>query len=330
MLYKEIIHTIERTAPLFLAEDWDRSGVQVASEKQDISRMAVALDPSEETVARAANMDCDFLLCHHPLSLKPGLPAEIDSYHTILKTLLSRGIWLYSAHTSLDANPDGPALWLAQSLGLQEIGTVYPSQEIPAVRIKFYPELPVQALEQLKQDFVLAEERTDTARTGGITIWAVQERAVFSWLQDNYPRHSAITFALRTPVKKFGFGVYGSLEREMSPDFFLRSLGGIMELTNTRFVGDPPERIQKIAYCPGSGADFAPQAFGLGADIYITGDIKYHQAQEIEKLGFALDAGHFILEEEMMHCWYKQLQTELPGLEISFIQGKDPFSARIY
>ena len=49
-----------------------------------------------------------------------------------------------------------------------------------------------------------------------------------------------------------------------------------------------------MALCRGSGASFLHEAKRRGADLLVTGDIKYHEARAAEDLGVALiDAGHF-------------------------------------
>ena len=52
MKQSELIALIERTAPLAIAAPWDKSGVQVASARQDINRLAVCLDPTPHRVVR--------------------------------------------------------------------------------------------------------------------------------------------------------------------------------------------------------------------------------------------------------------------------------------
>ena len=103
-----LISRIESTAPPQLAESWDKCGVQIASAASEVKTLCVALDPSAETVRRAVEHKADFLLCHHPLSLAPRLPSCLDDFHEVLRLTLGASLWLYSAHTSLDANPNGP------------------------------------------------------------------------------------------------------------------------------------------------------------------------------------------------------------------------------
>lgn len=63
------------------------------------------------------------------------------------------------------------------------------------------------------------------------------------------------------------------------------------------FCDNEKKTIKKIAFCGGSGNDFIEDAINKGADLYITGDIKYHEAQHALKHNLSLiDAGHFFTE----------------------------------
>jgi putative NIF3 family GTP cyclohydrolase 1 type 2 len=118
---QDIIAHIEATAPLHLAASWDNSGVQIASSSKEVKTLCVALDPTVDTMRRAVDLKADFLLCHHPLTLSPRLPSRLDEFHEVLRLSLATAMWLYSAHTSLDANPNGPVNWLGRSMGLEDM-----------------------------------------------------------------------------------------------------------------------------------------------------------------------------------------------------------------
>lgn len=67
------------------------------------------------------------------------------------------------------------------------------------------------------------------------------------------------------------------------------------------YTDDANKIITRVAYCGGSGADFIDDAICLGADIYVTGDIKYHQAQTALKNNLSIiDAGHYYTEHHFI------------------------------
>ena len=58
---------------------------------------------------------------------------------------------------------------------------------------------------------------------------------------------------------------------------------------------DLQKPISRVAICGGSGQSFYKDALAKGADVYITGDIYYHTAQDMLSDGLlALDPGHYI------------------------------------
>jgi dinuclear metal center YbgI/SA1388 family protein len=86
-----------------------------------VTRLAVAVDATLETIAAAAESRADLLLVHHGLFWS-GDPRVIGVQHGRISSLLSAGIALYSSHLPLDLHPEvGNAAVLARRLGMGEI-----------------------------------------------------------------------------------------------------------------------------------------------------------------------------------------------------------------
>ncbi|NCC24133.1 MAG: Nif3-like dinuclear metal center hexameric protein [Deltaproteobacteria bacterium] len=256
MIVSSLLKTIEQTAPPAYAAGWDRSGVQVASPRQEISSLAVALDPSPKTVSKALAGGADLLLCHHPLTLQPRLPDKIDEYHRVLSLCLKAELWLYAAHTSLDASPDGPARWPATAFGLTEVQVLEPAGE-------------------------------DRGR-------------------------------------EYGFGFVGTLPDTSSPETFRERVAQVFGRHEWIEAGPEPIRVVRVACCPGSGGSMIGLARRAGADVFLTGDVKYHQAMEADM--WVVDLGHHAVEEHMMRVWSEHLAGSLSarGVGVFFIPSSDP------
>ena len=75
-----------------------------------------------------------------------------------------------------------------------------------------------------------------------------------------------------------------------------------------RLVGDPDKMVKKVGLCTGSGVSFASLAAAKGCDAYLTGDIKYHEAQEaIEKGIGVVDVTHYASEVLIVPVLQKKL-----------------------
>ena len=65
-------------------------------------------------------------------------------------------------------------------------------------------------------------------------------------------------------------------------------------LDSIRIVGEKNKKIQTVALCTGSGVEFMEQAKKMGADVYLTGDIKFHEAQRAIEMGLCVaDVTHY-------------------------------------
>ena len=314
-----LISRIESTAPPQMAASWDKCGVQIASDASEVNTMCVALDPSVETVRQAVESKAQLLLCHHPLSLAPRLPNRLDDYHRVLSLSLGHGLWLYSAHTSLDANPDGPVNWLGRALGMHDMGILEATRrETPTIM-----RLTDPAMQEKVRDFADKLVLRD-GQMAEYLLWPDQSAAFKARLG---AQASWQEIGLAAPVREYGFGCIGILEKPLAWDEFSSRLAAL-GLPLSRTVGRIPETVSRVAYCPGSGADLGPAAFARGADVYLTGDVKYHQAQAVQDLGLTIDVGHFCLEETMMRVWSETLARELApeGVQVVFLRGRNPFA----
>jgi dinuclear metal center YbgI/SA1388 family protein len=98
-----------------------RNGLQVEG-GGPVSRVAVAVDASERTIAEAAKWNADLLIVHHGLFWDGGVPLTGRRYRKV-RRLIESGLAVYSAHIPLDVHPDvGNNAVLARALGISVEG----------------------------------------------------------------------------------------------------------------------------------------------------------------------------------------------------------------
>ena len=99
-------------------------------------------------------------------------------------------------------------------------------------------------------------------------------------------------------------------------------------LNHVPVAGNLEKEIKKVAIIGGSGEKYIHQAKRAGADVYITGDLGFHQAQTAIQIGLAvIDAGHYI-EEIMKEEIKDYLQKKLASNNVEIIvsdTNTDPF-----
>ncbi len=125
-----------------------------------------------------------------------------------------------------------------------------------------------------------------------------------------------------TPRGPLGYGLAGDLPDPLPFDELARLLGRHLDLSTAAVCGTPPDRVRRISFCGGSGSSLWAAAAALGADVHITGDVKYHTALDARIC--MIDVGHHSLEEEMMRRLVPLLAGELPGTEVFFLPSVSP------
>ncbi len=101
-----------------------------------------------------------------------------------------------------------------------------------------------------------------------------------------------------TPLPGTGLGRIGSCGEKISGHQFVRNVLNILNLDSVQVAGPIPAKIDKVALCGGSGSDLAEKAKKLGADIYLTAEVKHNIARWAEEVGFCIiDGTHYSTEQ---------------------------------
>lgn len=328
MKIQDVLKIVRQMAPEELQAGWDNSGVQIPGVCQDVESVAVTLEPTPEALGRCVEWGAGLVVTHHPLYMKPKAPTG-GGYLDVLRTCLVNDVWLYAAHTSLDCAPDGPAFWLGNALNLDERRILERNASFSPVEVSFYAEKPIG-----RQDGELWAEWEgvhSVSQSAAGEVRLVVEQDVWPAVADAiaFGQGSRPEFYVRelmAPRRDTGFGEQGVLPESMPFDAFMTRLH---ELTGRKVLavsGSKPETVKTVAYCGGSGSSLVGRA--TGADIFVTGDMKYHPAVDAAADGAPciVDAGHFSIEEEMMRRFAEDLKGRLDGMTVRFFEGVDPFT----
>lgn len=243
MKMKKIEELLNEIAPLYLAEEWDNSGVQIDMGRPHIQKVLVCLEITRDVVTEAIEGDVDLIVTHHPLLFSEikriDRTTPVGEY---LLELIFTGISVYSAHTSFDWAQGGNNDDLAGRLGLTKI-------------------------EALKE-----ENGAVVGRTGYLAHPMALKELVF-----------LLSEALNHP-------------------------GGI------KVAGDPETTVRKVGLCTGAAGGFYQEAINQGCDVYISGDVKHHEAQLARESGLCLiDAGHFGTEQIFVENMARKLREKCAG-----------------
>ncbi len=343
----DIVGIINKIAPPALAEDWDNAGLQVGDLSNGIERIMVALDPCPEAVDSAIKSSCQLLITHHPLIFEPlKRISTTDETGRLIHQAIAGRLAIASLHTNYDVTQNGVNDLLAEALGVTGCRPLKISRREELVKLTVF--VPVTHHDALMDSLLpfswLSGNYSDCSFTAsgqgtfrpleGASpyIGKVGERECvdesrFEMLISKADLQPALK-AMRkthpyeepafdiTPLlnegQQSGIGRIGYLESSPLLKDFAESVKKSLGTASLRVVGNPEQRISKLALCGGSGASLLHDAAREGADLFLTGDIKYHDAREAQALGLSMiDAGHFATERLMVEGLSLQMETEL-------------------
>lgn len=330
---QDLLGLVHGLFPPELAEEWDNVGLQVGDPTATVARVLVALDPSAAAVAAAAAQGAQLLITHHPLLFKPlrRLTPD-DPVGRVVWQAVRNGVAIIAAHTNLDVASDGLNRWLANRLGVEGCQPLQPAAGHLFKLVVFVPvdhgEAVADALFAAGAGQVGAYDHcsfrtlgTGTFRPGAGTtpfIGTVGQREVVEEVRletvvpqrrlsrvlermlkaHPYEEVAYDLLPLANQLPGAGLGRIGRLAEPLALAALAERIKGALGCQTVRLVGHPEQVVGKVAVCGGSGAGLIQEARRRGAEVLVTGDIKYHEARQAEALGLALiDAGHFATEQ---------------------------------
>lgn len=342
----DICNLMETIAPARLAESWDNVGLQVGDRRWPVKTVWVALDPLAPVVAAACRAGVDLLITHHPLVFKPLKRIDLETQMgAIIQMALTHRLAIFSAHTNLDSANDGLNDLLARRIGLSSIGALSPVDEPPAWKVVLtVPEsLQADACKILQQENETSQmagfhdgaggpvpeaPRLTLTRIGSLDAGQGSDALSEGWRIEAVVSRRRIdgllkefTAALSGRVdweiiplaerkSRLGLGRIGLLPAPMTLEALARQVKNRIPVETVRFAGEKDLVVKKVAVCTGSGSSLLEDFAGSGAEAYISGDLRYHDARWAEETGRGLiDLGHFASEHLVVGDLAERLQT---------------------
>ena len=121
-----------------------------------------------------------------------------------------------------------------------------------------------------------------------------------------------------------GLGRVGELPETVALGDLVRTLAGLVPAVagGLRAAGDPSRHVRRIAICGGAGDSLLREPSVIGADVYITSDLRHHPASDARERHAAgegpalVDVSHWASESLWLRPAAEQLRQALPGVEV--------------
>lgn len=364
---QDLLGLLNGLAPSALAEEWDNVGLQLGDPLAEVRRILVALDPTAAMVEQAVAAEAQLLVSHHPLIFRPlkSLTTADDSGRALLRAARG-GVAVLCAHTNLDRARGGLNDWLAELLGLTQVRVLQAGAgelfklvvfvpcgyedavaaalfEGGAGHVGDYDQCAFRGVgsgtfrpgSQAAPFIGRAGGARETVREVRLETLVPREhlnRALQKMLKAHpYEEVAYDLLALHNRRADVGLGRLGRLAAPLALDAFARQVKASLGCASLRLVGDGARVLSKVAVCGGSGASLIAEALRQGAEVLVTGDVKYHEAQQALGQGLALiDAGHFATERPVVPRLAQFLRQALAAqgwtTEVMEAEGeRDPF-----
>jgi dinuclear metal center YbgI/SA1388 family protein len=354
MQIKDILFQIEQFAPLSYQESYDNCGVQVGDVSQVATGALFSLDVTEAIVDEAIALSYNLIIAHHPVIFSglKSLTGKNYVERVILKAI-KNDITIYAAHTNLDNVQMGVNKRIADKLQLKNTRILSPVSGKLWKLFTYIPEHNVEALKTAFFNIGLGQigyysecsfgvSGTGTFRpaagshptigaAGGsrenvseikleILVPEHLKSVAIATLKKNHPYEEVAyeMISIENENQTIGAGMFGVLEQPMAVSDFLEYLKEKMQTACIRYTAPHTEMIQKVAVCGGSGSFLLKQAMALNADIFITGDYKYHQFFDAENRIMIADIGHYESEQFTIEIFSEIIKEKFPNFATLF------------
>ncbi len=351
MQIKQITQILEEFAPPALQESYDNAGLIIGNKNDEVSGILITLDVTEEVIDEAIELGYNMIVSHHPV-LMGGIKRFNGNNYTercVIKAIQNK-IAIFSSHTNADSVLSGVNGKICEKLGLTNCKILDPKNEILLKLVTFVPvdhaEIVRNAVFKAgaghigKYDscsFNVQGDGTFRGNEGANpfvgevgeqhlekeirveTIFPsyLKGKVINALIQSHpYEEVAYDVYALKNQWAEAGSGMYGELETPEDEIIFLKRVKEIFGCGSVKFTNRLNKPIKKVAVCGGSGSFLLGKAKAVGADIFISGDFKYHQFFDAENEIIIADIGHFESEQFTKEVFFEILTKKIPNFAV--------------
>lgn len=347
MKIKDITSYLESLAPLSSQANYDNCGLIVGDPNTEITSALICLDSIESVVDEAIHKGCNLIIAHHPIVFSGLKKLNGKNYieRTVIKAI-QHNIAIYAIHTNLDSYRFGVNYEIGNRLGLENLQILSPAENslfklsvyVPAEhstivstamfhagagQIGNYSECSFELLgtgtfkpSELSDPFCgeigtqnkISEVKIEVI----VSIHSIH--SVVKAMKEAHPYEEVAHDILPLKNKNAfeGSGMVGTLKDEMDEHSFLKLVKSTFNCGIIRHTALQNKPIKTVAFCGGSGSFLLQQAKRMRADIFITGDYKYHDFFDAEGEIIIADIGHFESEQYTTNLLADILKKKFP------------------
>jgi dinuclear metal center YbgI/SA1388 family protein len=347
-----IVEHLDRLAPTATAAAWDNVGLLLGDRAGAVRRVLTCLSVTPESAAEAVEAGVELVVTHHPILFRPvqRLTADTPEGHMLLG-LARAGVAVYSPHTAFDNGAGGINNLIARRLDLTDVTALRRAAGLPQCKVVvFVPDKDLGRVadalfaagaghigQYSECSFRLAGTGTffgsdatnptvgQKGRREDVSEWRLEAvcpedrvEPVVAALRraHSYEEPAYDVYPLLPLPSTQGEGRLGRLARPLA----LRQLAQVTKeqlgAGVVQVVGDPERPVERVAIACGAAGDLLGDAVRAGADVFVTGEVRFHDCLSARAQGLALLlAGHYATERCGVEELAGHLQQQWPEIE---------------
>ncbi len=352
---KDILQYLETFAPPAYQEEYDNSGLLTGDQHGELKGAIITLDCIEEVIDEAIQKNCNLIIAHHPILFR-GLKKLTGSNYierTVIKAI-KNDIAIYAIHTNLDNVAHGVNKKIADKLGLINTHILRPKKDTLTKLTTFIPKKHTEnvlASLHAAGAGMIGNYKNCSFRTEGIGSFlpsgeanpligeiGVPEKVTEDRIEMIFPAHlktkivtalfdahpyEDVAYYLHDIANKntdVGAGMIGELQHPIKAARFLIQLKNNLSAKVIRHTALVKDKIKKVALCGGAGSFLLPDAMAREADIFISGDFKYHEFFDAEDRIIIADVGHYESEQFTKELIYENISKKFANIALHFTE----------
>lgn len=343
---------LEAYAPIRLAAEWDNVGLLLGDRSQACQRVMTCLTITAESASEAIDRQASLVVTHHPILFRPVQRLTTDtSDGSLLWRLACAGVAVYSPHTAFDDAALGINARLAERLELRDVVPLrarhasscklvvfVPAQDLDAVanalfaagagRIGHYRECSFRHEgvgtffgSEATNPTVGQKGRREEVREYRLEVVCPQEQVegIVAAMRKahSYEEPAYDIYPLLAQESREGQGRVGALPAPATLGEFAKRVREQLGSGLVQICGPAERPVQRVALACGAAAEFLKDAIKARADVFLTGEARFHDCLSARSQGIGLVlAGHYATERFAVEELAESIKGSFGNLEV--------------
>jgi dinuclear metal center YbgI/SA1388 family protein len=332
----DVCRFLEQFAPLHTAAEWDNVGLLLGEANDAVERILTCLTVTPNVVAEAVRENAQMIVTHHPILFRAMKNLSSHSSEgRLLLPLMRAGIAVYSPHTAFDNCPEGINESIAKSLGLTNLQPLRRAN--PEKQFKLVVFVPETDLARVSDAIFAAgggkigQYEQCSFRTAGTGTFFGTESTNPSVGQKGQREEVAESRLEVLVAERFLSAVLQAMRQTHSyeepafdlyplqPDRKTNTAGegrvGDCVPTAVQLCGSVTQPIQRVAVACGAAGEFLSDAIREKAELFITGEMRFHDLLRAESSGISLLLpGHYATERPAVEQLAETIERSIAGV----------------